>query len=325
MKKWIFIAIGIVLLLIVADNCFFTLAEDEMAIVQRFGRVHSIYVKEHTSQLDAELAEDNENIPVYVGTGLHFKIPFIDNVITYKSTLISYVTITRDVIAADKRTLLFDNSAQWRIENPLRFYKSYNNIEGARQRIDDILYAHMNERVGRTESTTLITDKEFATEMLAELTAAVSRNCADFGVSVVDIRIKRTDLPTANYESIYTNMRTEREQIAAEHRSQGNEESMKIRSETDSRVITITSEAERDAEKLRGEADAEAARLFNEAYGKNPEFFEFYNLLETYRLTVGKSSTLVIPLDSPFAKYLLGVPEAPAVVTPPVTPPPVTE
>ena len=324
MKKWIFIAIGIVLLIIVADNCFFTLAEDETAIVQRFGRVHSIYVKEHTPGLDAELAEDNDNIPVYVGTGLHFKIPFIDNVITYKSTLISYVTDTREVITSDKRRLRFDNNAQWRIENPLRFYKAYNNIAGARQRIDDILYSRMNERVGQMESTTLITNKDVVTEMLEELTAVVSRDCAAFGVSVVDIRIKRTDMPSENYESIYNNMNTERQRIAAGHRSEGEEESIKIRSGTDRQVITITSEAERDAEKLRGEGDAKAASTFNEAYGKNPEFFEFYNLLETYRQTVGKSSTLVIPLDSPFAKYLLGVPEAPP-VTSPVTAPPVTE
>lgn len=310
MKKWIFIGIGIIVLFIIANNCFFTLGEGETAIVQRFGRVHSIYVKSYTQELADELAEDGEDVPVYVGTGLHFKIPFIDNVITYKATLISYVTSTREVITEDKRRLRFDNNAQWRIENPLRFYKAYNNMAGARQRIDDLLFSSMNERVGKMSSTTLITDKTAVTQMLAELAETVSHDCEAFGVVVVDIRIKRTDMPDENHESIYNNMNTERQKIAAGLRSEGEEESIKIRSETDRQVIEITSKAASDAEILRGEGDSEAARIYNDAYGKNPEFFEFYNLLETYRQTVGKGSTLVIPLDSPFAKYLLGIPAA---------------
>jgi membrane protease subunit HflC len=143
--------------------------------------------------------------------------------------------------------------------------------------------------------------------MLIEMAEAVSRNFSEQGIVVVDIRIKRTDLPSETYASIYNRMNTERQRVAAENRSQGERDLLEIRSETDRRVISITSEAERKAEEIRGEGDSEAARIYNEAYSRDPEFFEFYNLLDTYRLTVGNRSVLVVPLDSAFAKYLLGL------------------
>lgn len=312
MKKWIIIGAVALVVLIVGSNCFFTLEEDESALVQRFGRVQAVYVREVTDTLTAQFAEDGDDLPLHSGAGLKFKVPFIDNVIKYPAKLIMYDPAAREVITSDKRKLYFDNSAQWRIENPLRFYKSYNNIEGAKKRIDDVLYSRMNERVGKMLSHSLITDRELSGNMLLELTGIVNADCVKQGISVIDIRIKRTDLPSENYESIYNNMNTERQRIAAQHRSEGEEESIIIKSRTDREVITITSKANRDAEVIRGEGDSEAARIYNEAYGSNPEFFEFYNLLETYRATVGGGATMVIPLDSPFAKYLLGVPQAAA-------------
>lgn len=316
MKKWIIIAAICVLALIIGANCFFILEEGESAIMQRFGRIHAIYVKTATPELRAQMEADGESIPIHEGTGIKLKVPFLDNPIKYSSKLISYDTPPREVITSDKRTLYFDNSAQWRIDNPLRFYKAYNNMQNAETRIDDILYSRMNERVGQMLSHILITDKAVVGDMLIELSGTVSSDCQSFGVSVIDVRIKRTDLPSGTYESIYNRMNTERQKIAAQHRSEGDETSIRIRSETDREVISITSEAKRDAEIIKGEGDGEAARIFNEAYGSDPEFFEFYNLLETYKTTIGKSSTMVIPLDSPFAKYLLGVsadPAAPAV------------
>ncbi len=307
MKKWIIIGVVAVVALIVLTNCFFTLEEGESAIMQRFGRIHAVYVKTATPELRAQMEADGENIPIHEGTGIKLKVPFLDNPIKYTSRLISYDTPPREVITSDKRTLYFDNSAQWRIDNPLRFYKAYNNMQTAQTRIDDILYSRMNERVGQMLSHTLITDKAVVGDMLVELSDTVSVDCHSFGVNVIDVRIKRTDLPSGTYESIYNRMNTERQKIAAQHRSEGDETSIRIRSETDREVISITSEAKRDAEIIKGDGDQEAARIFNEAYGSDPEFFEFYNLLETYKTTVGKSSTFVIPLDSPFAKYLLGV------------------
>ncbi|MDR0380394.1 MAG: protease modulator HflC [Oscillospiraceae bacterium] len=316
--KWILPAVGLCLLLIVSLNCFFELREGEAALIQRFGRIEAVYVKEPSQELFDQLAEDGEaHIPVRAGTGLKWKVPFLDHVIKYPSMLLAYDTPSRQVITADKKKIYFDNNAQWRIVNPLRFYKGVSDIQNAYGRIDSYLYSYMNTHVGTMQSTTLITDKAAVGVMLDELNHTVSAACAAFGVDVFDIRIKRTDLPEENYQSIYNRMITERARMSAQYRSVGEEESLKIRSKTDREVAGITSEAARKAEILKGEGDSEAARIYNEAYSATPSFFEFYNLLDTYRLTVGASSTLVIPLSSPFAKYLLGAEVAPATAPPP--------
>ena len=305
--KHVIIAIVVLLGLIVVSNGFFTLAEDEMIILERFGRIEAVYVRESTPELEAEIQAIHEyHVQIHTGTGLKFKIPFIDSVVKYTSKLMTYDTPARQVIASDKKTLYFDNNAQWRIRNPLLFRISVGNYAVANDRIDSIVYARMRDRVGKLDSTTLITQKSEIEQLLTDLSREVSRETAVFGVEVYDIRIKRTDLPEGNYASIFNRMITERNRMAAGYRSEGEEIAIEIRSKTDREVTIIISDAYRQAEELRGEGDSEAARIFNEAYGKNPEFFEFYNMLETYRQTIGSSATLVIPLDSEFARFLLG-------------------
>jgi membrane protease subunit HflC len=306
MKKWLFIVISAFILFSAGANCFFVLNEDESALLQRFGRIEAVYMKEAPDTVRTQLYEDNPNLPVYVGAGLKLKIPFIDFIIKYPAKLILYDSPPREVITLDRHRLYFDNTAQWRIENPLRFYEAYNNIDSAKTRIDDVLYSEMRLSVGQKNSYVLISDRETSSEMLNELAENVSKNFVQQGIRVVDIRIKRTDLPVETYASIYNRMNTERQQEAAMYRSEGEEIWLRIQSETDRNVVSITSQAKREAETIKGEGDSEAARIYNEAYGSSPEFFEFYNLLETYRHTIGEKSTLVVPLDSPFAKYLLG-------------------
>jgi len=305
-SKLLLIGIVVLLLIIVAANSFFILREDESALVQRFGRIEAIYMREVSDVVRAQI-ETRPDVSLYIGTGLKFKIPFIDNVIKYPSKLILYDSPPREVLTLDRHRLYFDNTAKWRIDNPLLFYEAYNNINGAKARIDDVLYSEMRISVGRLNSYVLISDRETSGQMLLDMAEAVSANFVQQGISVVDIRIKRTDLPSETYASIYNRMNTERQRVAAENRSEGERDLLMIRSETDRRVISITSEAERKAEEIRGEGDSEAARIYNEVYGRDPDFFEFYNLLETYRQTIGRGSTLVVPLDSPFAKYLLGI------------------
>jgi membrane protease subunit HflC len=319
-KKWIVIASAVVLVWILAANTFFFLNEGESALVQRFGRIEGVYMRD-PDPIRSQLLEDSPNISIYKGTGLKMKIPFIDHVLRYPDKFILYDSLAAEVITFDKHRLYFDNTAQWQIENPLRFYERLKTVDGARTRIDDILHSEMRVRVGRLNSYVLISDRRVSGEMLNDLADAVN---AEFtrrgeGIRIHDIRIRRTDLPIETYQNIYTRMITERDRIAQQYRSEGDERLLEIRSETDREVITITSRANRSAEEIRGEADGEAARIYNEAYSSDPEFFEFYNLLETYRQTVGSSARIVVPLDSPFAKYLLGVrPEAaPAAVVPP--------
>ena len=316
-KKYVAVAVCAFILLIVALNSVFFLEEDESALVQRFGRIEAVYMRDASDAVKGQFAQ-YPSVALRFGTGLKFKIPFIDNVIKYPSKLILYDSPPREVLTLDRHRLYFDNTAQWRIDNPLLFYEAYNNIDGAKERIDDVLYSEMRISVGRLNSYVLISDRETSRQMLLDMAEAVSANFIQQGISVVDIRIKRTDLPSETYASIYNRMNTERQRVAAENRSEGNRDLLMIRSETDREVIAVTSEAERKAEEIRGEGDSEAARIYNEAYGSDPEFFEFYNLLETYRQTVSGSSTLIVPHDSPFAKYLLGAGSAPAAAPAPL-------
>ena len=305
--KYYILLIAVIILLILASSTLFLLEEGESALVQRFGRIEAVYMREVSDVIRAQLYSDDPTLRVHEGTGLKFRIPFIESVIKYPSKLILYESPPTEVLTRDKHRLYFDNSAQWRIENPLRFYTSFNNIDSAKTRIDDRLFAAMRDSVGRLDSYVLISDRESSATMLAEMANTINTDLVANGISIADIRIKRTDLPTETYESIYNRMNTERQRIAAQYRSEGERELLEIRSDTDRRVISITSDAQRRAEEIRGTADSEAARVYNEAYNRDPEFFEFYNLLDTYRITVGKSSTLIVPLDSPFAKYMLGI------------------
>jgi len=322
--KHIIIIVIAFVLLIVVSNSFFTLQEDESALVQRFGRIEAVYMRDVTDTVRAQI-ESRGNVALRTGTGLKFKLPFIENVIKYPSKLILYDSPPREVLTLDRHRLYFDNIAQWRIDNPLYFYEAYNNIAGAKERIDDVLYSEMRISVGRLNSYVIISDRATAGQMLLDMAQAVSARFVDEGISVVDIRIKRTDLPSETYASIYNRMNTERQRVAAENRSEGDRDLLMIRSETDRRVISITSEAERRAEEIRGAGDSEAARIYNEAYGRDPNFFEFYNLLDTYRQTVGRGSTLVVPLDSPFAKYLLGATQTTTLPSVPVIVPAAAE
>ena len=303
-KRTILILIIVFVLLITSFNSMFLLREDECALVQRFGEIIGIYVKQASPELRAAVAA--YSVTVHEGTGLKIKIPFIDTAIKYSTRLRTDDTPERSIITSDKKTLYFDNNAQWRIENPMLFFMAVQNYATASSRIDSILYSLMNEKVGKITATVLITNKESTEKMMDELAAEVNVEAHKFGVNLVGINIKRTDLPKENYDSIFARMNSERSRIAAQYRSEGEEEAIKIRSATDREVMVITSKAYREAEELRGEGDSEAARIYNEAYGKDPGFFEFYNLLQTYRTTLGAGTNLVIPLNSPFAKYLLG-------------------
>lgn len=301
------IAGAALLLIIVAANTFFVVEEYESAVVMRFNMIIATHVRSGGGELKNELAADQKfsYVNVYEGAGLKVKIPFVDSVVKYDNRLQTYDTPARQVITVDKNKLMFDNNAQWKVTNPVLFNVTMGSFAYARERIEDIMYSHMNEKVGKLSYHTLITDKDMTENMLLELARDVTDVTRQYGVEVYDIRIRRTDLPAENYASVYNRMITERGRIAAQYRSEGDEEAIKIKADTDRQATVVVSEAYRTAEVLKGEGDAEAARIYNEAYSKDFNFYEFYNMLETYRKTLGEKTTLVIPLDSPFAKYLL--------------------
>lgn len=290
----------------------FQVAENQSAVVFRFGKIISVHVKDPqtAAKIRQQLAQKGTNLAgtkITSGTGLHFRIPLVDSVKNYSSMLLTYDTSPRQVITADKKKLIFDNNAQWRIDNPALFEIRVSRVEEAQSRLDDILYSKMNEKVGKIDSNVLITDKVKVAAMQNELTQEMSGSMETFGITVVDIRVKRTDLPQENYESVYNRMITERQRIAAQFRSEGEQEAMITRAQTDKDIMILTSEAKKKAEIVKGQGDAEAAKIYNAAYGKDPAFYEFYNTLETYKVVIGGNTKLVIPSNSPLAKYLFGM------------------
>lgn len=310
-KKNIIILVVIAVLVLGFGLCTFQLNENESAAVMRFGKIVSVYVKTEVSaqNVSAGLLSENarlDDIKVHYGTGLKFRLPFIDSVKKYSNMLLTYDTSPRQVITSDKKKLIFDNNAQWRIENPALFEVTMGRVEEAQKRLDDILYSMMNEKVGKMDSNTLITNKVEVEKMQNDLAKEVSITMKAYGISVFDIRVKRTELPEENYESVYKRMITERERIAAQFRSEGDEVALKARSETDKQVMILLSEAKKQSEILKGEGDAAAAKIYNDAYGQDKVFYEFYNTLEAYKLTIKDNTKLVIPSNSPFAKYLFG-------------------
>lgn len=310
-KRNIIILIVLAVLIFGFGLCTFQVNENESASILRFGKIVAVYVKTEAAaqKVSASLLSENarlDDIKVYYGTGLKFRLPFIDTVKKYNNMLLTYDTAPRQVITSDKKKLIFDNNAQWEIENPALFEVTMGRVEEAQKRLDDILYSMMNEKVGKMDSNTLITNKAEVEKMQNDLAIQVTENMKAYGISIFDIRVKRTDLPEENYDSVYKRMITERERIAAQFRSEGDEIALKARSDTDKQVMILLSEAKKTSETLKGEGDAAAAKIYNEAYGLDKDFYEFYNTLEAYKLTIKDNTKLVIPSNSPFAKYLFG-------------------
>lgn len=307
-KSSIFTIIFVFIGLIVLSASTFTVEEYNQATITRFGKVTKVIVDKKTPAI-IEAIEGNpkfQNITIVEGKGLFFKVPLIDSVTKYSSKLLTYDTDPREVTTKDKKKLILDNNAQWKIVNPLLFRISMGNETNAHTRIDDILYSKLNEKIGQTVAHVLIADKDYTTKMLKECVTDINESIILYGIEVVDIKIKRTDLPVENSENIFNRMKTEREQKAKEYRSEGKEEAQKIKSEADKEAKILEAKAYAEAEKIKGEGDAEATNIYNEAYNQDPDFYEFYRTLQTYKKTLTNKTKIILDSDSPFAKYLFG-------------------
>ncbi|HHV60671.1 MAG TPA: protease modulator HflC [Clostridiaceae bacterium] len=298
------IVIGCVILLSILFNlCFFSVDEREQAVVTQFNKIIRIVVGEG----DAKLKEEVKGIDVITGKGIFFKIPFIQKVKYYTDLKLVYDTDAREVTTLDKKQLVLDNYVIWEIDNPALFAAADLNQISAQSRIEDILYSKLNEEIGKVNAHVVIGDKQYVEDMLKRTVVESNEHMQEFGVRVVDIRIKRTDLPQETYNNIFNRMRTERERAARTYRSEGQEEAQKIRSNADKQCTIIEAQAYEQAERIRGEGDAEALAIYAEAYNKDPEFYEFWRTLEAYKKTLSGNTTIVIDSDSPFAKYLFGI------------------
>ena len=234
--------------------------------------------------------------------GLHFKVPFLQNVVTLDARILDYEARKADTLTSDKKTIVLDNYARWRIVDPLLFFQAVSTTEAAHSRLVDIIYSQLRAQVGRYTMTEVISTKR--SEIMKIVTERCSEQAKAYGIEVVDVRIKRTDLPPQNQEAIFGRMQTERARQAKQYRSEGQEESLRIKSTADRERTIILAEAQRKALTLQGEGDAAAVAIFAQSLAQAPEFYEFQKSLEVYKSGMKDNTRLIIPLNSPLLKYM---------------------
>jgi membrane protease subunit HflC len=296
------IAALIVLLavLIVGYSSVFTVDMTEQALVVRLG----------------------EPIRVVTDPGLNFKAPFIDTVIPIDKRILDLENPSQEVIASDQKRLVVDAFARYRIKNALRFYQSVGSIQAANIQLTTLLNASLRRVLGEVTFITVVRDEREA--LMNRIRDQLDKEADGYGIQVVDVRIRRADLPEQNSQAVYERMKTERQREAAEFRAQGGQKAQEIRSKADREATVIIADANSTAEQTRGAGDAERNRLFAEAYGKDPDFFSFYRSMTAYEngLKAGDTRFLLRP-DSEFFRFFANsAGHPPAAAAAPVAPKP---
>ncbi len=234
--------------------------------------------------------------------GLNFKIPFIQEVIQFDKRLLDYDSDPQDVVTKDKKTLVIDNFAKWRIVDPLRFYEAFRTEQAARSRLDDIIYSELRVDLGLQDLSEIISKNR--SEIMATVTRITNKAAMEYGIEIVDVRIKRADLPEENERAVFNRMQAERGREAKRYRSEGEEAAQRVRSEAEKEKEILLAEAYKKQQQLMGQGDAEAFRIYAEAYGKDPKFFEFVRSMEAYKKVLNQGTTLVTTPQSEFFKYM---------------------
>jgi membrane protease subunit HflC len=252
--------------------------------------------------MQAVVVQLGEPVRTVQEPGLYVKVPFIQQVLYFDKRLLEYDASPKELLTKDKQQMVVDNYSRWRIRDPLQFYRSVRSEAGAQSRLDDIVYSNVREILGRHTLRDVVSEQR--AQLMEDVTARSDRKAREYGIEVVDVRIKRADLPEKNEQNVFSRMRTERERQAKKFRAEGDEESRKIRSQADKEVQIILADARQKSEIIRGEADAQAVKIFAEAYGRDPEFYGLVRTLEAYRKTIGDGTTVILSPESDFFRLL---------------------
>ena len=236
--------------------------------------------------------------------GINLKVPFpIQEKIVFDDRLLEYDSPPEEILSQDKKTLIVDNYIRWKIVDPLQFLKTVQAIPTALSRMDDIVYSELRRELGTHDMVEIITENR--EQLMEEVTEASNSATMEYGISVIDVRIRRVDLPSENEESIFARMEAERKRQANKYRSEGEEEAQKIRAATDRDKTIILADAYKEAERLRGEGDAQAVNIYARSYSSDPKFYEFVRTLDAYKKVVDDKTTLVLPSNSRLFKLLM--------------------
>lgn len=273
-------AILIALAAVTAYLSLFTVDPTEQALVLRFGEPKQVITK----------------------PGLHFKVPFVDNVRYFSTRVLEVDTAPQEVIAAGQKRLVVDAFARYRITNPLLFYQTVADEQNARGQFAQFLESSMRGVLGASTFEAIVRDRR--DQLMKVIAEQMNEKAETYGVEFLNVRIKRVDLPEANSDAIFRRMNTERQREAAEFRAEGEGASRRIRGTADREVTVLKADARGEAERIRGEGDAERNRIFAEAFGQDPDFFAFYRSMQAYRGALGQGDTrFLLSPDSQFFQY----------------------
>ncbi len=285
-KIGIFLVLLIAVILFIFSNLFIV-KEGEYKVIRQFGEVVRIVDK----------------------PGLNYKIPFLQSMTTLPKYQMIYDVKEAEINTKDKKRMIIDNYVVWKITDPKLMIGNARTTENAESRMEEFIYSVVRSELGQLNYDEIINDEKSTRGSLNDrVTEKVNELLAtdQYGIVVIDVRMKRTDLPTENEQSVYTRMISERESKAQEYLSMGDAEKNKITAETDKTVQELLATAKADAETIRGEGEAEAAKVYNQSYSKDPEFYSVFRTLESYKKTINGETVLVLPSDSPYARLLMG-------------------
>jgi membrane protease subunit HflC len=290
MRRTIFGSAGLIVLAVVAFVVYlsvFIVDQTQQALVLRFGQV--------VAPLGGELK------PV-TAPGLYYKLPLIDNVVYFDKRILDLDSPPLEIIASDQKRLVVDAFGRFRIVNALLFYQSVGSLERAQQRLASVLNSAIRRVLGDATFIQLVRDER--ADLMTRITQQVDREAQNFGITMVDVKIRRADLPTENSQAIYQRMQTERQRQATEIRAQGEQAARRIRAEADRQATVIVAEANGQADSLRGDGEAQRNGILADAFNRDVEFFDFYRSLQAYETGLGANDTrLILAPDSEFFRY----------------------
>jgi membrane protease subunit HflC len=274
------VAALIIVALIIAYGTFFTVYQTRQALVVRLG----------------------QPVRIVSDPGLNYKVPLIDSVIYVDKRILDLENPAQEVIASDQKRLVVDAFARYRIRHPLLFYQSVGTVEGANSRLSTLLNSALRRVLGEATLTQVVRDQR--EQLMARVREQLDNEAQAFGISIVDVRIRRADLPEQNSQAVYQRMQTERQREAQEFRSQGTQRAQEIRARADRDVTVIVAEAQSKGEQTRGEGDAERNRIYADAFGRDADFFAFYRAMQAYENGLRANDTrMLLKPDSDFFRF----------------------
>ncbi|MDD5682598.1 protease modulator HflC [Mesotoga sp.] len=265
------VAILVVIAVILLPSFFFIIDETEQAVVLRFGEIQKSVTE----------------------AGLYTKTPFIDNVRKFDKRIQIYDVDAERIYSKDKKTILTDTFALWRIVDPRKFIETMKSEQIALTRIDDIVYSHVRNTFGKLDYDDIISGKR--TDVLDEITTLAANDMKDFGIEIISVRVKRADLPDENRNAVFERMKSERIQEASLIRAEGNREAQKLRAEADKEAQIMIATAQKEADIIIGTGDARALAVYADAYNRDPDFYEFMKRLEVYEKTLADANYILGP------------------------------